>query len=71
MSRQSDVFIPAKMCFKIDGTGDNVDEHFDRLRTKNLNVKPKNFKYTIRNVALYSAWRLIFSIRNELLKWRA
>ena len=39
MSRQSDVFIPAKMCFKIDGTRDNVDEHFDRLRTKNLNVK--------------------------------
>jgi len=48
MSRQSDVFIPAKMCFKNDGTGDNVDEHFDRIRRKNLNVKTKNFKYTIR-----------------------
>lgn len=50
MSRQSDVFIPAKMCFKQD-----MDEDLDRLRTKNLNVKAKNFKYIIRNVALYSA----------------
>lgn len=37
-----------------------MDEDLDRLRTKNLNVKAKNFEYIIRNVALYSAWWLIF-----------